>query len=58
MGYAALEMNTELTLSVEAFGLLSGIFLIGCFFFEIPGNSLMECHREKVWITRIMEALF
>jgi MFS transporter, ACS family, tartrate transporter len=58
MGYAALEMNTELALSVETFGLFSGIFLIGCLFFEVPGNILMECHGEKVWITRIMEALF
>ena len=39
MGYATLEMNTELALSVEVFGLLSGIFLSGCFFLKFQATS-------------------
>ena len=54
MGYAALEMNAELALTAEVFGLLSGIFFIGYFFFEVPSNILMERFGARVWITRIM----
>ena len=54
MGYAALEMNAELALSAEVFGLLSGIFFIGYFFFEVPSNILMERFGARIWITRIM----
>ncbi|MCQ6282416.1 MFS transporter [Bacillus sp. EB600] len=54
MGYAALEMNKELALSAEVFGLLSGIFFIGYFLFEVPSNILMERFGAKIWITRIM----
>ncbi|MCQ6277448.1 MFS transporter [Bacillus sp. V3B] len=54
MGYAALEMNAELALSAEVFGLLSGIFFLGYFFFEVPSNILMERFGARVWITRIM----
>lgn len=34
LGYAALQMNAELALSAEVFGLLSGIFFIGYFFLK------------------------
>ena len=54
MGYAALEMNAELALSAEVFGLLSGIFFLGYFFFEVPSNILMERFGARIWITRIM----
>src|SRR3954454_8477894 len=54
MGYAALEMNAELALSAEVFGLLSGIFFVGYFFFEVPSNILMERFGPTIWITRIM----
>ena len=54
MGYAALEMNAELALSAEVFGLLSGIFFVGYFFFEVPSNILMERFGARIWITRIM----
>ncbi|WP_338448815.1 MFS transporter [Niallia oryzisoli] len=54
MGYAALEMNAELALTAEVFGLLSGIFFVGYFFFEVPSNILMERFGARIWITRIM----
>lgn len=34
LGYAALQMNAELALTAEVFGLLSGIFFIGYFFLK------------------------
>ncbi|PAQ14945.1 MFS transporter [Bacillus sp. FJAT-42315] len=54
LGYAALEMNADLALSAEAFGLLSGIFFIGYFFFEVPSNMIMHKVGARIWIARIM----
>ncbi|USK35954.1 MFS transporter [Bacillus sp. F19] len=54
LGYAALEMNAELALSAEVFGLLSGIFFIGYFFFEVPSNMIMHKVGARMWIARIM----
>ena len=54
MGYAALEMNADLALSAEVFGLLSGIFFIGYFFFEIPSNMILHKVGARLWIARIM----
>lgn len=54
LGYAALEMNADLALSAEVFGLLSGIFFIGYFFFEVPSNMIMHKVGARMWIARIM----
>lgn len=54
LGFAALEMNADLALTAEVFGLLSGIFFIGYFFFEIPSNIIMHKIGAKIWISRIM----
>ena len=54
LGFAALEMNAELALSAEVFGLLSGMFFIGYFFFEIPSNMIMHKVGARIWIARIM----
>ncbi|AOV09122.1 hypothetical protein BI350_06115 [Sporosarcina ureilytica] len=54
LGYAALEMNADLALSAEVFGMLSGIFFIGYFFFEVPSNMIMSKVGARMWIARIM----
>lgn len=54
LGYAALQMNADLALSSEVFGLLSGIFFIGYFFFEVPSNIIMHKVGARIWIARIM----
>ncbi|MCM3654812.1 MFS transporter [Metabacillus litoralis] len=54
LGFAALEMNADLSLSAEVFGLLSGVFFIGYFLFEIPSNLIMHKVGAKIWIARIM----
>lgn len=54
LGFAALEMNADLALTAEVFGLLSGIFFIGYFFFEVPSNMIMHKVGARIWIARIM----
>lgn len=56
IGFAALEMNAELALSAEVFGLLSGIFFIGYFLFEVPSNMILHKVGARLWIARIMIA--
>ncbi|KML11764.1 membrane protein [Bacillus safensis] len=54
VGYAALEMNEALGLTSKMFGLVTGIFFIGYFLFEVPSNILMQKFGARVWITRIL----
>lgn len=54
IGYAALQMNAELSLTSEAFGFAAGIFFIGYFLFEVPSNMLMARYGARVWIARIL----
>jgi MFS transporter, ACS family, tartrate transporter len=54
LGFAALEMNADLALTAEVFGVLSGIFFIGYFLFEVPSNMIMHKVGAKIWIARIM----
>lgn len=54
IGYAALQMNKELALTSEAFGLVSGIFFIGYFAFEVPSNVALNRFGARVWIARIL----
>ena len=54
IGFAALTMNDVLRITREQFGLLTGIFFVGYFFFEIPSNLLLHKIGARVWIARIM----
>src|SRR3954462_6362174 len=54
LGYAALEMNADLALTAEAFGLLSGLFFISYFLFEVPSNLILHKVGARLWIARIM----
>ena len=54
VGYAALQMKTDLQFSDNVYGLGSGIFFIGYFLFEVPSNILLERLGARVWIARIM----
>ena len=53
-GYAALQMNSELGISAEVFGFLSGIFFIGYLLFEVPSNLILQRVGARIWIARIM----
>src|SRR6266699_3144959 len=52
--FAALTMNKELAITSQQYGLLSGIFFIGYFLFEIPSNLLMHKIGARIWISRIL----
>lgn len=54
VGFAALNMNRELGLSSEQYGLLSGIFFCGYFLFEIPSNLILHRIGARTWIARIL----
>jgi len=54
IGFAKLGMKEEEWFSDEVFALASGIFFIGYFLFEVPGNILMHKIGARIWITRIM----
>ena len=54
VGFAALEMNPDLGIGAELFGLGAGIFFAGYFLFEVPSNLLLERYGARRWIARIM----
>ena len=54
IGFAALTMNRELGITSRQFGLLTGIFFIGYFLFEVPSNLLLHKIGARVWIARIL----
>ena len=54
IGFAGLTMNKELAITPRQFGLLTGIFFIGYFLFEIPSNLLLHKIGARIWIARIL----
>ncbi|MDQ5985361.1 MAG: putative tartrate transporter [Syntrophus sp. SKADARSKE-3] len=54
IGYAALSMNKDLAFSNAIYGLGAGIFFIGYFIMEIPGNLIMAKVGARIWIARIL----
>jgi len=54
VGFAGLQMNTDLGFSSTVFGLGSGIFFLGYCLFEIPSNIILERVGARFWIARIM----
>lgn len=54
VGFAKLQMVTELQWSDAMYGFGAGIFFIGYFLFEVPSNLLLERAGARRWIARIM----
>jgi D-galactonate transporter len=54
VGFAKLQMQSDLKLSDTVYGMGAGIFFIGYFFFEVPSNLLMRKVGARFWIARIM----
>ena len=52
--FAALTMNKELAITSQQYGMLTGIFFIGYFLFEIPSNLLLHKVGARLWIARIL----
>jgi D-galactonate transporter len=54
VGFAKLQMNSDLGLSETAYGLGAGIFFIAYAACEIPSNLLLVRFGARIWIARIM----
>lgn len=54
VGFAKLAMKEEPWFSDAVFATGSGIFFVGYFLFEVPGNIIMHRVGARLWITRIM----
>jgi ACS family tartrate transporter-like MFS transporter len=54
IGFAALQMNADLSLSPSVYGLGAGIFFIGYALFEVPSNLILAKVGARLWIGRIM----
>src|ERR1700741_3531908 len=54
VGFAALQMNSDLGFTATVFGWGAGIFFFGYFFFEVPSNFVLERFGARLWIARIM----
>ena len=54
VGFAKLQMLSDLNISETVYGLGAGIFFIGYFLFEIPSNVILHRVGARVWIARIM----
>ena len=54
VGFAKLQMLSDLKFSETVYGLGAGIFFIGYFIFEVPSNLIMYRVGARVWIARIM----
>ena len=54
VGFAKLQMLTDLRFSETVYGLGAGIFFIGYFLFEVPSNIILHRVGARVWIARVM----
>lgn len=54
VGFAALQMNSDLGFSSAAFGFGSGVFFLGYCLCEVPSNLILHRVGARRWISRIM----
>ncbi|MGI4944527.1 MAG: MFS transporter [Janthinobacterium lividum] len=54
VGFAKLNMLSDLGFSEAAYGFGAGVFFVGYFLFEVPSNLLLHKVGARRWISRIM----
>lgn len=54
VGFAKLQMMSDLNLSEAVYGLGAGMFFVGYLLFEVPSNLVMQKVGARRWIARIM----
>ena len=54
VGFAKLQMLSDLKFSETVYGFGAGIFFVGYFLFEVPSNLIMYRVGARLWIGRIM----
>ena len=56
VGFAALQMQTQLHFNDAVYGLGAGMFFAGYFFFQVPSNLLLQRVGARRWICLLMVA--
>jgi len=54
VGFAALQMKSQLKFSDAVYGAGAGIFLLGYFLFQVPSNMAMQRFGARRWIALLM----
>jgi D-galactonate transporter len=54
IGFAKLQMSSELKFSETVYGFGAGIFFLGYVLFEVPSNIVLHRVGARLWIARIM----
>lgn len=54
VGFAALDMKHDLSLSNTVYGTGAGIFFLGSSLFDLPSNLALTRYGPRIWIARIM----
>jgi D-galactonate transporter len=54
VGFAKLQMLTDLKFSETVYGFGAGVFFLGYFLFEVPSNVVLHRVGARIWIARIM----
>jgi MFS family permease len=54
VGFAKLQMLSDLSFSETVYGLGAGVFFIGYFLFEVPSNIILHKVGARLWIARVM----
>ncbi len=54
VGFAKLQMLSDLRFSETVYGLGAGIFFLGYFLFEVPSNIILHRVGARKWLARIM----
>jgi MFS family permease len=54
VGFAKLQMASDLGLSDAVYGFGAGVFFFGYFLFEVPSNLILARVGARKWIARIM----
>lgn len=54
VGFAKLQMASDLAFSDAVYGFGAGVFFIGYFLFEVPSNMVLARVGARLWMARIM----
>lgn len=54
LGFAAGHLEDDLGITTFQFGIVSGLFFVGYFLFEVPSNMLLRRFGARRWIARIV----
>lgn len=54
IGFAKLQMASDLEFSDAVYGFGAGVFFIGYFIFEVPSNLVLRKVGARIWLARIM----